>query len=168
MALPVQGPWPCMVPYPYSILFLGEPSGWGPRRGVPLRCRTGRGAHTGGRVQSLRCEAPGRAGAAWVSDAWAEQDLDSYTDWTPEARAQPRPCCPQFLLHRLHFWPDWFRENLHSDWTSSSGGQPGEARLWVRLQGGRSVDNAAPPHYFTDLVSEEQRQGLAQFGTFVF
>ncbi|XP_028635780.1 kinesin-like protein KIF12 isoform X5 [Grammomys surdaster] len=68
----------------------GEPSGWRPRRGIPLWRRTGRGEHAGGRVQSLWCEAPGRAGAA------------------------------RFLLHGFHFWPDWLWEDLHSDWTSTT------------------------------------------------
>jgi hypothetical protein len=52
--LPFPMHHPYMVPRPYSILSQGEP-----RCGVPLWRRTGRGAHAGGRVQSLRCEAPG-------------------------------------------------------------------------------------------------------------
>lgn len=153
--LPLLMPHPYMEPRPYSILSSGEPSGWRPRRGIPLRRRTGRSAHAGGRVQSLWCEAPGRAGAARVSDAWVARGLGSRTARTLASRAQPRPCRPQFLLHGLHFWPDWFWEDIHSDWTSTTGGQPGEAGLWVGLRAGRGWILLSHPHCFTELVSEE-------------
>lgn len=48
----------------------GEPPGRGPRRGVPLRRSAGRGAHARRRVPGLRRAAPGRPGAARVSEVW--------------------------------------------------------------------------------------------------
>ncbi|KAF5917667.1 hypothetical protein HPG69_013503 [Diceros bicornis minor] len=105
----------------------GEPPGRGPRRGVPLRRRAGRGAHAGGRVPGVRRAAPGRAGAARVSEALGVLRAPPCPDPPPSpspAWVQPRPCLPQLLLHRLHLRPDRLREDLHPDGASSPEGVP--------------------------------------------
>lgn len=172
-ALP--GPAPS-VPRPLPPPPPGEPPGRRPGRGVPLRRRAGRGAHAGGRVPGVRRAAPGRAGAARVSEAPLTARARGQRPGPQPAPApqpaaacvQPRPCRPQLLLHCLHLRPDGLREDLHPERASSAGGpsagaagrqretrSPGEPQV-ARPSGGKGL-RAAQPRLFADGETEDRR-----------